>query len=202
MTHIKKAKLFLTVILILAALGGVLSMSGCGMDEEHAEAYEEVSRLAVKEYGGEDWVPTGVCRSWGMETPNYYDKYYFYIDKDLYNNYKDYWLEDVPEEDFYESYNESLLNTGDYVQHCINIYLISCEEDEDYRGVQLKKNTEYYLTTVYENALYYQYISRFQDKDNFFSNANFRVDENSVKAEILYHKEGKRWIGEEIAPRN
>lgn len=199
MKIIKKVKrIFAALLAVTAALTGVLTLSACGMDEEDRQAYQEVLALALKEHGEDDWVSTGECCSWGMETPNYYDQYNFYIDEADYNDYKDYWLEDVPKEKYREGLNEDLWYTGDLVQHCINIYKLNYSENEDYMGVKLKKNTNYYLVSVYDRAVYYEYIHRYEDADNFFRSSNFNIDEYSCTAKVFYHKEKDRWIAEEI----
>lgn len=202
MINIKRAKRIKAAILAaVAALTGIFSLSACGMDKEHSQAYEEVLQLTLDKEGEEDWKPTGQCVSWGMETPNYYDKYYFYIDKDKYYDYKEYWLEDVPREKYREGFNESLWETGDYAQHCINIKMRNYTQDSEYMGIKLKKDTEYYIVSVYDKALYYVYINGFEDENNFIRNSGFRVDKDSCIATIIYHKNGKDWVAEEADPK-
>ncbi len=194
---IKRAKKVMAAILAAAAaLTGILSLSACGMDEEHTNDYEEVLQMALEEYGGQDWVMTGACRSWGMETPNNHDKYYFYIDNDKYYDYKEYWLEDVPKEKFREGFNKNLWETGDYVQHCINIEMRNNPENGEYMGIKLEKDRDYYVVSVYDKALYFAYLYDYKDADNYFRDCGFKVDEESCTAKVIYHKTENGWTSE------
>lgn len=197
----KKRKLkYAAVLTVLIVLLCVASLSGCGLSEEESADYEEALQMALEKYGGQDWVMTGACRSWGMETPNKHDKYYFYIDKDKYYDYKEYWLEDVPAEKFREGFNKNLWETGDYVQHCINIKMRNNTENSEYMGIKLEKDRDYYVVTVYEKALYFVYIYDFKDPDNYFRDCGFKLDEDSSTATIIYHKDKNGWVAEEADP--
>ena len=195
----KKRKLkYAAALTVLIVLLCVASLSGCGLSEEESADYEEVLALALEEFGEKNWVHTGQSRSWGSETPNYHDQYNFYIDEELYDEYKHYWLEDVPENKYKEGLNQDLWQSGDYAQHCINIYKLNYSNDIDYSGVTVKKETDYYRVSVYDKALYYKYIYGFKDSQNFFTESDFRVDDDSLIAEMLYHKEGKDWVMEKV----
>ena len=61
-----------------------------------------------------------------------------------------------------------------------------------------KKETDYYRVSVYDKALYYKHIYGFKDSENFFTESDFRVDNDRLIAEMLYHKEGKDWVMEKV----
>lgn len=182
------------IFAILTALLCTLTLSACGMSETDQDLYREVLALALEEAGEDDWVFTGQCSGWSMEISNPYDEYNFYINKAQYNTYKNYWLEDVPKEEYYANLNFGLGTYGDYAQHCINIYQLNYIEDTTYKGVPLEKNKNYYLVTVYDRAVYYRYVSSYSDSSGYMVFPSFNVDEDSISMQMLYHKDRKKWV--------
>lgn len=186
--------------LLLLSLLCLFPLAACGMSKEDAALYEQVLALALEEVGSDDWVFTGQCCGWGSESVNEYNQYNFYIDKADYDTYKHYWLEDVPREQYAEGLNEDLRSCGDPVQHCINIYRLNYIGDVEYGGVMLKKDTNYYLVSVYDSAVYYRYIFAFQDSKNFATDSGYVLDEGNPSRRMFFHQEGRHWIREELEP--
>ncbi len=180
----------------------VFLFSACGMDPKHKKAYEELQEKLLEEVGEENWKLTGEACGWGMESVNEYNRYYFYIDENLYHKYKDYWLEDVPTEAYREGMNSSLGEAGDKVQHCINVYMLRYESDIDYGGVAVKKNTDYFLVHVYDHAVYYMDVGRTLGKGARMIETKFNIDESSLSRKMLCHKRFGRWIMEDIPKEN
>lgn len=77
--------------------------------------------------------------SWGYETPNYSNIYYFYIHKDNYERYKNYWLEGMEESEIKEDTNKYISDFGDHVFYAVNITNLIYINDIDYGNVHLKK---------------------------------------------------------------
>lgn len=72
-----------------------------------------------------------------MELTDKTDKYYFYIDSNNYNKYKNYWLEGIDKYQYRDKYNVGLANHGDYVFAAININDLSYKSDVEYENVHL-----------------------------------------------------------------
>lgn len=180
---------------MLAVSVCLFGLSACRMDEEDAAHYEQVLALALDEVGEENWKFTGQCCGWSGEAVNEYDQYNFYIDEENYNDYRRYWLEDVPEEEYRDGLNADLWETGDRVQHCINIYQLRYESDVDYMGVALKKDTDYYLVSVYEHTVFFRHVYAFGESETYGVSCGFSLGDESPRR-MLYHQEGSRWIME------
>ena len=188
----------ISILFVLVFTGVAVCLSACGMSEKDRQTYQEVLELALTEVDSENWQFTGQSYSWGMETANKKDQYNFYIDRELYDTYKHYWLEDVPREEYRESLNAYLGETGTPVQHCINIRKMNYENDSDYRGVQLKKNTDYYLARCYDRSVYYRCITGERKENEYTISDEFSLDHTSLSKKILDHKTDEMWCKEEI----
>lgn len=172
--------------------------SACGMDPEHKKAYDELQGQLLEEVGEENWKQTGEVCGWGMETPNEYNRYYFYIDEEKYPMYKHYWLEDIPPKSYKEGMNSGLDTAGDKVQYCINVKMLRYKEDIDYGGVAVKKDTDYFLVKVYDRAIYYVTVGRGISEDSHMIESVFDIDESSLRRKMLCHKERGKWIMEDV----
>lgn len=104
--------------------------------------------LSKSNFIPEDWTYIDYAYEWGMETPDRTNRNYFYINKDNYNSYKHYWLEDVDKSKLKEDYNDDLYNTGDYVFHAINIDDLTPDSDSTYRNIKIYKGKTYYVVTI------------------------------------------------------
>ena len=133
-----------------------------------------------------------------METPDRTNRNYFYINKDNYNSYKHYWLEDVDKSKLKEDYNDDLYNTGDYVFHAININDLTSDSDSTYKNINIYKDKTYYIVTIYQKALFYKDIIRFSSVDKYSTDNHFKIDRSSKSSELLFHQEDGKWVYEEV----
>lgn len=154
--------------------------------------------LSKSNFIPEDWTYIDYAYEWGMETPDRTNRNYFYINKDNYNSYKHYWLEDVDKSKLKEDYNDDLYNTGDYVFHAINIDDLTPDSDSTYRNIKIYKDKTYYVVTIYKKALFYKDIIRFSSVDKYSTDNYFKIDRNSKSTELLFHQEDGKWVYEEI----
>ena len=137
---------------------------------------------------------------WGMEWTDKTDKYYFYIDSNDYNKYKNYWLEGIDKSQYRDKYNEGLATYGDYVFKAINVNDLSYTSDVEYGNVHLSANKTYYLVQIYDEAIYYEYVRVLDVNDeteyNVYSASNCKED--SISKEYIFHQENDKWIIEEL----
>lgn len=203
-------------------LVGIISISlfikalGNGIDgiKDKIDAYEEKEQTRDNIY---DSIPEELLNrnlisknlkyvnykyGWGMEWADKTNKYYFYIDSNNYDKYKSYWLEGIDKSQYRDKYNEGLATYGDYVYvfTAININDLSYKSDVEYSNVHLTANKTYYLVQIYDEAIYYKYISTVDVNDEtkyyVYSASNYKED--SISKEYIFHQEKEKWIIEEL----
>lgn len=201
-------------------LVGIISISlfikalGNGIDgiKDKIDAYEEKEQTRDNIY---DSIPEELLNrnlisknlkyvnykyGWGMEWADKTNKYYFYIDSNNYDKYKSYWLEGIDKSQYRDKYNEGLATYGDYVFTAININDLSYKSDVEYSNVHLTANKTYYLVQIYDEAIYYKYISTVDVNDEtkyyVYSASNYKED--SISKEYIFHQEKEKWIIEEL----
>lgn len=137
---------------------------------------------------------------WGMELTDKTDKYYFYIDSNNYNKYKNYWLEGIDKYQYRDKYNVGLANHGDYVFAAININDLSYKSDVEYENVHLQANKTYYLVQIYDETIYYEYVSALDvnNETKYYVYSASNCKEDRISKEYIFHQENEKWIIEEL----
>ncbi len=186
-----------SIFAIILALLCTVTFSACGLTEKEKKEYAEVLDLAFEEVNPGNWMATGQTSGWGLETPNYHDQYYFYIDEDDYENHKIDWLEDFPKEKYYDGLNKGMGQYSDYMQHCINISPLQYDANIDYGGVSLKKNKLYYLVCVYDKAIYYKTVTK-SSNGNFWISPSSNIDYESLSKRMIFYKKYGSWVMETL----
>ena len=125
-------------------------------------------------------------------------KYYFYIEKNKYNSYKSYLLEDIDKSLLKEGFNKELEQNGDYEFKAVRIYAKEYNSDTTYKNIKLKKETKYYFVEVYDKALFYNYVYSFKDYNNYGIGTNFDINDDSLLYEYVFFKNNGKWIIEKI----
>lgn len=128
------------------------------------------------------------------------NKYYFYIDSNNYDKYKSYWLEGIDKSQYRDKYNSDLAIHGDYVFKAININDLSYQSDVEYGNVHLTANNTYYLVQIYDESIYYKYISAVDvnDEIKYYEYSAFNCKDDSISKEYIFHQENEKWIIEEL----
>lgn len=137
---------------------------------------------------------------WGMEWTDKTNKYYFYIDSNNYDKYKSYWLEGIDKSQYRDKYNEGLATYGDYVFKAINVNDLSYTSDVEYGNVHLKANETYYLVQIYDEAIYYNYVSALDvnNETKYYVYSASNCKEDSISKEYIFHQENNKWEIEEL----
>ena len=82
----------------------------------------------------------------------------------------------------------------------INVNDLSYISDVEYGNVHLSANKTYYLVQIYDEAIYYEYVSALDVNDetkyNVYSASNCKED--SISKEYIFHQENGKWIIEEL----
>ena len=168
-------------------------------EQEQEDVYNSiVTKLSQNNLISNNWTYVSDRYGWGTETVNLSDKYYFYIDNENYEEYKHYWLEDVDKTQYREGYNRDLWKFGDYIFHAINISTLSYRSDIDYGNVHMYPNKTYYLVQIYDNAIYYEYISNYKDENNYSKGSNFKLNYDSLANEYIFYLENGQLIMEKL----
>lgn len=137
---------------------------------------------------------------WSMEWVDRTNKYYFYIDSNNYDKYKSYWLEGIDKSQYRDRYNTNLARYGDYVFKAININDLTRQSDGEYCNIYLTANKTYYLVTMYDEAIYYRYISASDVKGEteYYEYSAFNCKEESMSNEYIFHEENNQWVIEKL----
>lgn len=137
---------------------------------------------------------------WTYEHVDKTDKYYVYIDSENYDKYKKYWLEGVDQSQYSDDYNAGLYAYGDYVFKAININDLSYELGTDYGNVHLEANKTYYLVKIYDEAIYYKYISAVDVNGiiRYDISNSLNYKEDSLSKKYIFYKENNEWQIKEI----
>ena len=164
-------------------------------DEKYGSIIQE---LFDKNLINNNWKYAGQNSEWGLLGSVKNHKYYFYINKEDYDNYKYYWdFSNENNSKYYEGYNEFLKNTGDYIFHMIELEELKYSEDIDYGNMHLNKNNIYYLIEIYDKALYYKYVARSTDKGNIIE-VKSDYDRDSLLKEYIFHNQNNKWVIDEL----
>lgn len=164
------------------------------VDPNHDLIIKELNKQKIVK---NDWKYIDNSCGMNLETQDCSTKYYFYIEKDKYNSYKNYWLEDVDKKTFYNKYNYYLYEDGDYAFKLIKISKISYNINYNYKGINLDKDKDYYSIKLYDKALYYKYINTYKDENNYETISKYDYDADSITKEyISYIDNGKIIIKE------
>lgn len=135
---------------------------------------------------------------WGMESVDKTNKYYFYIPSEQYDKYKHYWLEGVEESEYMNGYNSKLFETGDYVFYAINVSDLKYTHDIEYGNVRLKANKQYYMVQIYDEAIFYNYIRKYEEDSSYDIFSNFQCKNDSISKEYFFSQNGNNWEIEEL----
>lgn len=170
-------------------------------EQSRDDIYDSIPKeLLNRNYISNDLKYVNYKYGWGMEWTDKTDKYYFYIDSNNYNKYKSYWLEGIDKSQYRDKYNEGLSTYGDYVFTAININDLSYNSDVEYGNVHLTANKTYYLVQIYDEAIYYEYITAREvsneTKYYIYSASNYK--EESLSKEYIFCQENGQWIIEEL----
>ena len=173
--------------------------------EEKEQAREDIYDSIPKELLNRNLISknlkyVGYEYGWKYEWIDKTDKYYFYIDNDNYDKYKNYWLEGIDKSEYTDKYNKNLATYGDYAFKAININDLVYKSDVEYGNVHLTANKTYYLVQIYDEAIYYKYVSAVDEKDEtkyyIYSASSFKED--SISKEYIFHQENNKWKIEEL----
>ncbi len=168
------------------------------------DAYKETEKSITETYNSipeelinrkmvpSNWKYVDYAYGWSGERTNKEDRYYFYIDEENYNSYKNYWLEDVKKSEYNSGLNKDLEEYGDRVFHLINVSSLSYKSDIEYGNVHMYKNKTYYLVRIYDNAIYYKYI--YED----MISSDFDYDWNNLLKEYIFYQNNGEWVIEEL----
>ena len=143
-----------------------------------------------------DLMYVGSAYGWVFLSTNESDKYYFYIDDYNYDVYKHYWLEGIDKEDYTDNYNRDLIDYGSYIFKAINVSDLIYTDDVEYRNVHLTANKKYYLVQIYDEAIYYRWLSKAGEGYIVFSKFNCKND--SLSKEYIFYEENNKWEVEEL----
>ena len=199
--------IFVLVVLVVLGIAfykffdKIFSTAGNAIQESQKvdDTYSSIlPELSKNNFIPEDWTYIDYAYEWGMETPDRTNRNYFYINKDNYNSYKHYWLEDLDKSKLSEDYNEDLYDNGEYVFHAVNINDLTSDSDSTYKNINIYKDTTYYVVTIYQKALFYKDIIRFSSVDKYSTDNYFKIDRSSKSAELLFHQEDGKWVYEEV----
>ncbi|MGX8774084.1 MAG: LptM family lipoprotein [Bacillota bacterium] len=188
------------VFVCLFVLLSIFMLAGCMTEEE--KEIDAVFDSINKDIAGTSIVPS----NWkyvdslfpsGGEMIICNEKHFFYIEKDIYDEYKYYWLEDVDDSDYRDGLNSELRTVGNKVFYDINMSNLGELSDGDYRGVSTTPDARYYLITIYDNVLYYNDVSEIGE-DAYGISPVFDTSEANTIKEYLAHQENGKWIYEEI----
>ena len=201
----------LFAVLFFSALGSVIDGLKDIIDSRAQQAadrdalYQSIADdVAASEPLFAEATQVGSDYGWGAETPNPSNQYFFFLPDALYGNFPDslhadyssYWLDNVGPSAYYEGLNQDLGTSGDYVFSAVNVSELSYRSDVDYAGVPLAANEIYYLVTIYEKAIYYRYVYRYEDEEHYTVITDFRCDEDSRAKRYIYHWENEAWAKE------
>lgn len=201
-----------SLVLLIGLFAGIMGMIGYGVnsisnkvnnyketEKIRKETYDSIPKeLVNKKMVSSNWKYVDSSYGWSGEWTNKEDKYYFYIDEENYNLYKNYWLEDVEESDYYSGLNKDLFKYGNRVFHLINISSLVYNSDIEYGNVHMHKDKTYYLVQIYDKAIYYKYISSYKDINNYILLSNFDYDRDSLLKEYIFYQDNNNWIIEEL----
>lgn len=204
--------IIVSIVLLIGLFAGIIGMMGLGINNvsNKGNNYKETEKIRKETYDSipkelinkkiisSDWKYVDSAYGWSGEWTNKEDKYYFYIDEENYNLYKNYWLEDVEKSYYVEELNKDLGEYGNRVFHLINVSGLSYNSDIDYGNVHMYKDKTYYLVQIYDKAIYYKYISYYKDINNYFLSSNFDYDNDSLLKEYIFHQDDNEWIIEEL----
>lgn len=140
----------------------------------------------------------GFAYSWGAETPDKKSPNYFFLPDSLYGAYCAYWLENIDPSALYEGLNQDLWETGDPVFYAIHISKTAYASDTDVEGIPLRAGKEYYFVDIYDKAIYYQYVSGYQDAEHYTVLPGYRCFEYGAARCWLYYQENGEWVKEAL----
>lgn len=193
----------LLTVLFLSALGSGIDtlkdmISSHTQQEEARDALYQsiVNDVTENEPLFEGTSQVGFAYSWGAETPDKTRPNYFFLPDSLHDAYCAYWLEDIDPSALYEGLNRDLWETGDPVFYAIHISGTSFSSDTDVEGIPLKAGEDYYFVDIYDKAIYYQYVSRYQDAEHYTVLPGFRCFEYGPAKCWLYYQENGEWVKE------
>ena len=111
-----------------------------------------------------------------------------------------YWLEGIDESQYRDKYNEKLPNYGDYVFKLININDLTYISDIEYGNVHLKANKTYYLVQIYDEAIYYKYITAKDNGNeiNYHVYSDFYYKKDSISKEYIFSQNNGGWEIKEL----
>lgn len=204
--------IIISIVLIIGLFAGIIGMIGLGINNisNKVNNYKETEKIRKETYDSipeelinkkmisSDWKYVDFAYGWSGEWTNKEDKYYFYIDEENYNLYKNYWLEDVEKSEYSSGLNKELREYGNRVFHLINVSSLSYNSDIDYGNVHMYKDKTYYLVQIYDKAIYYKYISYYKDINNYFLSSNFDYDNDSLLKEYIFYQDDNEWRIEEL----
>ena len=195
----------LLAALFLFALGrGIDSLAGIlsgyfEREEARSALFQSiVDDVAASEPLFEGASQAGLAYSWGAETPDKTNPNYFFLPDSLHDDYCAYWLEGVDPSALYEGYNQDLWETGDPVFYAIHISKTTFPSDTDVEGIPLKAGKDYYFVDIYDKAIYYRYVSRYQDAEHYTVLSEFRCFEYGAVKSWLYYQEDGEWVKEAL----
>ena len=180
----KKIALFIAIIVIL------LSVTGCKKEEERKKMHEDIlKKLSAEKIIEDDWVYVGDQCTWGYESSDCSHQYYFYIDQEKYEQYKNYWLEDV---EISKDLNADLSENGEDV-----FYGIYISETTD----QSTNQTQYHIT-VYDRSLYYKYVIDYKEDKGYAISSNYKCEKENISRKFVMYLENNEWVIEEESEVN
>lgn len=204
--------IIIIIVLLIGLFAGIIGMIGLGINNIsnkvnnykeaeiiRKETYDSIPKeLINKKMISSNWKYIDSAYGWSGEWTNKKDKYYFYIDEEKYNLYKNYWLEDVEKSEYSSGLNKNLGEYGNRVFHLINLRSLSYNSDIDYGNVHMYKDKTYYLVQIYDKSIYYKYVSYYKDINNYAISSDFNYDRDSLLKEYIFYQDNNEWIIEEL----
>ncbi len=180
-----------------------IMFSACGLSKEEQALYDEVLNLSLEQISPQNWKYTGKTYSWSLESPDYHNQFFFYIDEDIYDDYKSYWLEGIPKEMYKRGFNNDLYLYGEYVQHCINITShIYDEEFNLFVDLYAGKDAPRFKVSIYDKSLFYIYTKPQHSDGSIIRDSGYDIDRESCIAQMYFYKQNDEWIMKEISEDN
>lgn len=194
-----KNKIFLIVLIGILCLG----LTGCSNDDKQRDKIYDniINELSKNNLISNDWKYVASDYSPDLLGDDRSNKYYFYIDKTLYDTYKYYWLEDVDKSVYYDGYNSELDENGDHILKSVHIQELEYEEDCDncyltkiITSENLDKDKSYYSVSIYDKAIYAKWVIKYENKKDYTIYDWFKVDRDSLTKRYIFYQENGKWI--------
>ena len=109
-------------------------------------------------------------------------------------------MEGVDKTQYRDKYNSGLKTYGDYVFKAVYINDLFYKSDVEYGNVHLKADKTYYLVQIYDEAIYYKYVSAVDvnDEIKYYTYSASNCKEDSISKEFIFSQNNGKWELEEL----